>query len=61
MNGEKEYIEAPNEDEAENDPLLRKHADYIVDWEVAEGGFEERHELLLPHVEKFIDWYRKVL
>ena len=59
--GQKIYVEAPNKDEEKNDPLLRKKADYVVDWETVSGDHYEKQKHLAPHIKKFIDWYSKVL
>lgn len=62
VNSKKEYIQPPNEDEAKNNPILEKNADYIIDWEHLEtGSSEERHSSLKEHIKKFIDWYGNVL
>jgi len=60
VNGEKEYVKPPNKDEEINGPILKKNADYILDWPKAEGDFYQKQEALKPYVEKFIDWYAKL-
>jgi hypothetical protein len=60
VGGEKKYVEPPNEDEKINTPILKKNADYIIDWPEAKGDFYKKQEVLKPHVEKFIDWYSKL-
>ena len=60
--GEREYVPAPNEDEAKNCPLLEENADYIIDWEESQAATpKERRADLIPHIKKFIDWYGNTL
>ena len=62
INNEKIYIEAPNEDERRNNPILEKNADYIINWEQSEAEEPaERRAELKDHIKKFIDWYANVL
>lgn len=49
--GSRIFVAPPNEDEARNDPLLRKLAHSIIEWNtVGESNFEELHK----YVEQFI-------
>ena len=59
-NNEKKYVTPPNKDEEKNTPILKKNADYIIDWPDAEGDFFQKQKALAPHVKKFIDWYAKL-
>jgi len=47
----KTYIEPPNKDERENDPLMKAGADFLVDWE--SGDIEQ---FCRPEVVKFVQY-----
>jgi hypothetical protein len=47
-----EYKKAPNEEEAENGPKLKKESSYTIDWEYIKGD----KAALGGHVDSFIKW-----
>lgn len=53
INGSKKYLKAPNEDEKRNDPILRKNADFNIDWNTVGLG-KELQTLAKRECENFI-------
>jgi hypothetical protein len=49
----------PNERERDNDPRLKKKADYILAWKEEIGTPAQVKKKLTPHVLRFIKWLRK--
>ncbi|MEK6881166.1 MAG: hypothetical protein AABY22_16215 [Nanoarchaeota archaeon] len=46
----------PNKEELENDPKLRKKADFFIEWEHIEGfTYDQILQQIEPHVERFLD------
>jgi len=52
----KMFLEAPNEDEKRNDPVLRENADYNIEWEKFKGTKEKIKLQMGKEVDTFIDW-----
>ena len=52
----KMFLEAPNEDEKRNNPILRENADYNVEWEKFKGTKEKIKLQMSEEVDTFIDW-----
>lgn len=54
--GKKIFTRAPNEEEASQNPKLINKADYVIEWEHAEGNKEEVERFISPIINDFIKW-----
>ena len=52
------WIQAPNEDEKNNNPKLKNKADYVLEWSTTKNP-ERLHEHCLPYVLKFISYLKE--
>jgi len=56
---EKVFAPPVNDEEARNDPKLKREADYIVEWpKISKPSTKELHESLSPYVEEFAGWIK---
>lgn len=55
--GSYSFIQAPNEDEAKNDPRIKKKADHLIQWPTASGDIDAQ---LSPYVKPFADKLQKL-
>ncbi len=59
VNGYKMWIQAPNESEAKQNPILKKSADYVVEWEKVKDADPENSNVLIGVVDDFLKWYKQ--
>lgn len=55
-NGKRIYTTPPNNEEATQNPKLMKNADYVIEWEHAEGNKEKVDKFISPIINDFIKW-----
>jgi hypothetical protein len=53
------FLEAPNEHERKNDPILKENADYRIEWQKQEGTLDEIAVKLRPYALGFINWLKE--
>ena len=57
LNNNKKFVEAPNEDERRNDPILKAKATYNLQWHSFEGNEESVRKQAGAYVEAFLRWF----
>lgn len=57
LNVDNKRLQAPNSDEAANDPILAQKADFEVLWDKSDGSQEDIKEKCMPWVNSFINLY----
>lgn len=58
-NGEKIFKSPPNKEEAENDPILKKEANYRIEWKNIKGSQDIVEETLSKYIEDFTAWLKE--
>jgi len=55
--GKRAWREPANSEEARQDPILKNHADFRIEWEKIKCDNPEENEYLNQKVKEFTDWY----
>ena len=55
--GKRVWKEPVNSEEARQDPILKNHADFSIEWEKIKCDNPEENEYLNQKVKEFTDWY----
>ena len=55
--GKRHWRDPANPEEARQDPILKNHADFSVEWEKIKCDNPEESEYLNQRVEEFVKWY----
>ncbi len=57
--GKRVWKEPVNSEESRQDPILKNHADFVIEWEKIKCDNPEENEYLIQKVEEFTAWYNE--